>query len=94
MRTQCNFFVSDRKGSFLHFVKLPPNKALIFIAFYFTDMWVHRSAMLELDITLNTSVYWNFWCSEVLENWVGHQEPIGGEYCCRNRRKCDDSKKI
>ena len=22
-------------------------------------------------------MYWKFWCSEVLENWVGHQEPIG-----------------
>jgi len=42
-------------------------------------MWEHRSAMLELNITPNTSVYWKSWCSEVLENWVGHQEPIGGE---------------
>ena len=51
----------------------------MFIAFYFTDMWKHCSAMLELEITLNTGVYWKSWCSEVLENWVGHQEPIVGE---------------
>lgn len=78
-RKRCNFSVSDRKGSFLQRIKLPTDKLIMFITMFLSNMWEHRAARLELDICIKTSVDWRSMCSEVLINWVGNQEPIGGE---------------
>ena len=53
-RKQCNLSVSDRKGSFLHDTRPPPNNAIMFITFFLTNscsgLTVQNNSGLEVNL--------------------------------------------
>lgn len=77
-RKRCDFSVSDFKGTFLDNVHIHTWKVLCFINKWCDKRFTHGNAVRDLSISPTTSVDWRSFCSEVCENWLHHQQPIGG----------------
>ncbi|XP_027218228.1 uncharacterized protein [Penaeus vannamei] len=77
-RKQCNFTVSDYKGTFLSGTRLEPFQILSFVNHWLSKHWDHQTVIGCLHIAERTSVDWRSFCSEVTEQWLDNQEPIGG----------------
>ena len=77
-RVQCTYTVSDYKGTFLERSCSSPWQILVFTNQFLLKSWSHEMAMHATDISLNTSIDWRSFCSEVTLAWLEEQEPIGG----------------
>ncbi len=78
-RKQCNFTVSDYKGTFLEGTHLPVWQLLLFCNHWLEKQWNHRTIFDNLKWSEHTSVDWRSFCSEVTLHWLRNQEPIGGD---------------
>ena len=76
---QCNFTVSDYKGTFLEGTHLPVWELLLFCNHWLQKVWDHSSVFECLKWSPHTSVDWRSFCSEVTLDWLRKQEPIGGD---------------
>ncbi|XP_064092898.1 uncharacterized protein LOC135205735 [Macrobrachium nipponense] len=77
-RIQCNFSVSDYKGTFLDKCHIDPWKLVLFVNFWLRKWFSHRQIFDNLQLNSQTAVTWRRYCSEVAEDFVAHQPPIGG----------------
>ena len=78
-RRRCNYTISDYHGSFLERVKLQPWQIVIFVYYWVQKTFKHSIVLRNVQISLETSVDWRSFCSEVCEHWFNNQEAIGGD---------------
>ena len=76
---QCNFSVSDFKGTFLEGTHLPAWQLVLFCNHWLQKQWDHATVFECLQWSPNTSVDWRSFCSEVTLDWLKNQQPIGGD---------------
>ena len=75
----CPFAISRFKGTFLDNTKLEPWQVLVFVNIFVTKEFSHKRVVRNVHISLKSSIDWRSFCSEVCQNYLDHQEPIGGE---------------
>ena len=78
-RKQCNFTVSDYKGTFLEGTHLPAWELVCFCNHWLQKVWDHSTIFECLKWSEHTSVDWRSFCSEVTIDWLRKQEPIGND---------------
>ena len=54
---------------------------VIFVYYWVQKIFTHYTVLRNVQITLETSVDWRSYCSEVCEHWFNNQEAIGGNGC-------------
>lgn len=54
-------------------------KIILFVNHFLSNLWDHKTVMENLDISSCSTVDWRFFCSEVCDNWLQNQDPIGGQ---------------
>lgn len=75
---QCNFTVSDYKGTFLSGTRFEPYQIVLFVNHWLSKHWDHQTVIEWLHISERTCVEWHGFCSEITEHCLDNQEPIGG----------------
>ena len=78
-KKKCSYSISKFTGTFMERSKLPAYKIVLFVNIFVRKHFSHDIVIENLQINKSTSVDWRSFCSEVCENWLHHQEPIGGE---------------
>ena len=78
-RKQCDFTVSDYKGTFLEGTHLPVWQLLCFYCHWLQKKWDHQTVIECLKWSQHTSVDWRSFCSEVTLDWLRNQDPVGGD---------------
>ncbi|CAI9738595.1 Hypothetical predicted protein [Octopus vulgaris] len=77
-RQQCDYSVSDFKGSFLDNARIPPWKVVLFVNEFLNQTWSDMILMAKQEMCLRAQE-WRSFCCGVTENWLHKQEQIGGE---------------
>ena len=77
-RKLCNYYISDRKGTFLEKCHLPPWKLMLFINHFLSKYFDYELFLDEFDLSKTTIADWRSFCSEVCISAMAEQTAIGG----------------
>lgn len=74
----CNFEVSELSGTWLSQSRIPAGRNLIFCSLFLRKTFNQAEVENQIGLCSEAAVNWKSYCSEVCQNWLNNQKPIGG----------------